>query len=47
VKIAGDSLDHALQKRHDIVIIDTAGRLHVNEELMNELSEIKDKVDPS
>ncbi len=46
VKIAAESLEHARKNGNDILIIDTAGRLHVNEELMTELTEIKQKVDP-
>ena len=46
VKIAEDSLEWARKNGNDILIIDTAGRLHINEELMTELSSIKDKVSP-
>ncbi len=46
VKIAGESLEFARKNGNDVVIIDTAGRLHVNEELMDELSNIKQKVSP-
>ncbi|MGI5900932.1 MAG: signal recognition particle protein [Desulfitobacteriia bacterium] len=46
VEIATQSLEHACQHGNDTLIIDTAGRLHVNEELMTELSEIKTKVSP-
>lgn len=37
----------AMQKGADIVIVDTAGRLHVDEELMSELVRIKEKINPS
>ena len=46
VKIAEDSVEHAKKHGNDIVIIDTAGRLHIDEELMKELSEIKERVNP-
>lgn len=46
VKIATDSLEHARKNGDDVLIIDTAGRLHINEELMDELSNIRSKVEP-
>ncbi len=46
VEIAKRSLEKAFSLACDTVIIDTAGRLHVNEELMNELREIKEAVQP-
>ena len=46
VDIAKKSLEHARAKLHDIVIIDTAGRLHINEELMDELENIKKAIRP-
>ena len=45
VKIAKAGIDHALKNNNDIVMIDTAGRLHIDEDLMNELKEIKANVD--
>ena len=47
VKIAKDAVEHAKYHGSDVVIIDTAGRLHLNEELMDELLNIKGSVDPS
>lgn len=47
VDIAKAALEHAKAHHLDYVIIDTAGRLHVDEELMNELREIKASVDPT
>ena len=47
VKIAEEGLKYAKQKGHDMVFIDTAGRLHIDEELMQELQNIKDKVEPT
>ncbi|MCD8199035.1 MAG: signal recognition particle protein [Phascolarctobacterium sp.] len=46
VEIAKRSLEKAFSLACDTVIIDTAGRLHVNEELMRELREIKEAVQP-
>lgn len=47
VNICQDALNHARNGGSDAVIIDTAGRLHIDEELMNELNQIKEKVSPS
>ncbi|HCY48983.1 MAG TPA: signal recognition particle protein [Clostridiales bacterium] len=44
-KIAEKSVEFANKNGYDTVIIDTAGRLHINEELMNELKAIKRAVD--
>ena len=46
VDIARKSLDYARTNNRDIVILDTAGRLHVNEELMTELKQIQKQVKP-
>ena len=47
VKIAEASVKEALEHGHNCVIIDTAGRLHVNDELMDELRQIKARAKPS
>ena len=47
VKIAEAGVKHATKNGYDMVFIDTAGRLHVDEVLMNELSAIKEKVSPT
>lgn len=47
VSIARASLEHAHSNNRDIVILDTAGRLHINEELMDELTDIKTQVKPN
>ena len=47
VKIAKAAIRHAQQHGNDIVFLDTAGRLHVDEALMNELKSIKAEVQPS
>ena len=46
VKTAKQAIQHAEKQGYDVVIIDTAGRLHINEELMNELKDIKKEVKP-
>ena len=45
VDIAKASVEHAQKNGNNIVILDTAGRLHIDENMMTELIEIKDKVD--
>lgn len=47
VEIATNSLDFARQNGYDVVIIDTAGRLAVDEEMMREIEAIKAAVKPS
>ena len=47
VEIAEASVKEALEHGHNSVIIDTAGRLHVNDELMNELRQIKEHAKPA
>ncbi len=47
VKIAKEAVDHAMRHGNDMVFLDTAGRLHVDEALMNELKSIRDTVKPS
>ena len=47
VKIAKEGLKFAIQKGYDMVFIDTAGRLHIDEELMKELQDIKEEVTPT
>ena len=47
VKIAEEGVRYANQKGYDMVFIDTAGRLHIDEELMQELKDIKAKVSPT
>lgn len=46
VNIAKAGLSHAIKNNHDLVIIDTAGRLHIDEALMDELKSIKSEVKP-
>ena len=47
VNIALNSIAHAKQKGHNVVIVDTAGRLAVDEEMMTEISNIKDAITPN
>lgn len=44
--IAKQAMRHAKDYGHDIVIIDTAGRLHIDTELMDELKNIKEETNP-
>ena len=46
VLIANEAIEHAQSHANDIVIIDTAGRLHIDENLMQELKSIKSNVKP-
>ena len=45
VNIARAAIEHAQKNGHNVVILDTAGRLHIDEEMMAELQEIKNHVD--
>lgn len=45
VNIAKAAVEHAGKHDYNVVILDTAGRLHVDEDMMNELSDIKKNVD--
>src|ERR1044071_6994360 len=47
VKIAKAAIDHAKKINANIVIVDTAGRLAVDEEMMNEIARLKDALKPS
>ncbi|MCH7963183.1 MAG: signal recognition particle protein [Bacteroidetes bacterium] len=47
VKVVKDSLIYAKDNNFDTMIIDTAGRLHVDEDMMNEVSTIKELVNPT
>ncbi|RKD27809.1 signal recognition particle subunit FFH/SRP54 (srp54) [Caminicella sporogenes DSM 14501] len=46
VNIAKAGIEHAKKYGNDVVIIDTAGRLHIDEKLMDELKNIKSEVNP-
>ncbi len=47
VKTAKEAVEAALSKGYDTVIIDTAGRLHINDELMRELEDIQAALNPT
>ncbi len=47
IKIADDSVKYAKENSLDTIIIDTAGRLHVDEDLMREVEAIKEKIEPT
>ena len=47
VEIAKAALVHANKHGHDMVFLDTAGRLHIDEALMTELSDIRDAANPT
>ena len=39
------AIEHAKKNNNNVVVLDTAGRLHVDEDMMNELIEIRDNID--
>lgn len=47
VDIARNAINYAKENKFDYVLIDTAGRLHIDEELMNELKNINEAVNPN
>ena len=47
VKIAENAIQEAKAKGYDVVIVDTAGRLAVDEEMMNEIAAIKKAINPN
>lgn len=46
VQVARDSIEHARRAQHDMVIVDTAGRLGIDTELMQQAADIRDAVQP-
>ncbi|MGA3878901.1 signal recognition particle protein [Bacillus pumilus] len=46
VEIAKQAIEKAKEEHHDYVILDTAGRLHIDEELMDELQKVKEVASP-
>ena len=46
VQIARHALEYAHDNHHDMILMDTAGRLHIDEELMNELKTLKKEIKP-
>lgn len=47
VKIAKAAIEHAKKNNHRVIIVDTAGRLAVDEEMMNEIAKLKEALNPS
>lgn len=47
VKICIEAVEQAKREGYEVLIIDTAGRLHIDNEMMEELSNIKEKVNPA
>ena len=47
VRIAREALEHAKKHGHDMLFLDTAGRLHIDETLMGELQQIKEQLEPT
>ncbi len=46
VEIAKNAVAEAIKKGHDVIIVDTAGRLAVDEQMMNEISDVKKAINP-
>ncbi|OIV36722.1 signal recognition particle protein [Mangrovactinospora gilvigrisea] len=46
VKVSEDSIEFARTKQHDVVVVDTAGRLGIDQELMQQAADIRDAVKP-
>jgi len=47
VRVADEAVRHARDKARDVVIIDTAGRMHIDEQMMQEVADIKTAVTPN
>ncbi len=47
VDISKAALEHGKKHGNDVIIIDTAGRLHIDEDLMEEIENIYDAVNPN
>jgi signal recognition particle subunit SRP54 len=47
INIALHALEHAKQRNHDVIIVDTAGRLAVDEDMMNEIAALKQSLNPT
>lgn len=46
VKVSKNAIKHAKKNNHDVVILDTAGRLHIDEDMMNEISDVAKATTP-
>ena len=47
VQISNNAIDFAKKNKHDVIIIDTAGRLAIDEQMMDEITNIKSSVNPN
>ena len=47
VQTAKEAVEYARSRQHDVVILDTAGRLHIDETLMDELARVREAVAPT
>jgi signal recognition particle subunit SRP54 len=47
VEIAQNALKHAKKTNHNVVIVDTAGRLAIDEQMMNEIASVKSAINPN
>jgi len=47
VAVASESVEHARRRNYDVVVVDTAGRLGIDEELMRQAGDIRDAVQPN
>ena len=46
VKVAKNSIKHAKENGHDVIVLDTAGRLHIDEDMMSEIAAVAKAVTP-
>lgn len=46
LRVAKEALKHAKEGQHDVLIVDTAGRLHIDDELMTQLEKMKEILQP-
>jgi signal recognition particle subunit SRP54 len=46
IKVAKNSVKHAQKEGHDVIVLDTAGRLHIDEEMMTEVANVAKAVTP-
>ncbi len=46
VKVAKNAIKHAQKNAYDVVVLDTAGRLHIDEEMMSEIADVAKTVNP-
>jgi len=46
LKVAKNAVKHARKNNHDVVVLDTAGRLHIDQEMMTEIADVAKAVNP-